>query len=341
MAAQIAILMATYNGERFIRAQLESIMCQTFRDWHLYVRDDGSSDHTLTVVKEFSEREPNRVTIVSRGNKHLGPKGNFSCLLGLVRERYVVFSDQDDIWKDDKLDVAHARMIALESRVPSGTPCLVHADRAIVDANGGLVSPSYWRSRRLSQSDFAQPETYLGFCVAAGSTMMINRPLLDLALPIPDAARMHDTWIELVASHFGEIDWIDQVALDHRRHGANASGSIQDIDSPTARAFFSRLKRFWRRRGTQRKIIASYVRQADAFLDRYRSHLPVRSAERIQWFVRMSRRGLLSRSFMALRSRKCLPPGPARKTAFLLLSGGRVFTAEDTLPQSSATVSPS
>lgn len=319
MTATIGILLATFNGARYLPAQLQSIAAQTHRDWHLTVRDDGSDDDTPAILAAFARAHPGRVTVVRDDRGRLGPLGNFNRLLGMAREPYLAFADQDDVWRPRKLARALLRIRALEAAQPAGRPCLVHADRAVVDAAGGQIAPSYWRSRGLGPADFGSFESHLAFCMAAGSAMLVNRPLADLAHPVPSAARMYDCWIELVAHAFGAVAWIDEIALDHRRHGANASGSAGDNSSRGARRPLARAWRLLRNIAVQRDVQATYFRQADAFRRLHGARLGTEKLGNLERFLSLPGRALPRRVHDLMKSGSA-PPGMARTLVFATLA---------------------
>ena len=316
MTIPIGICMATFNGAMFLHAQLASIAAQIHTNWHLYIRDDGSQDESRQIAMTFAEQHPGRVTFVQDDGERLGVKGNFACLMQRVREPYIAFSDQDDIWHPDKLAQAAMGMRRTERRLGAGVPVMVHADRRLIDAEGREIAPSYWASRGLDAARF-NLGTCLAFCLAAGSTMLINRALLERALPVPEAARMHDTWLELVAHAFGDVTVLDEIALDFRRHGANASGSAIEIDSHPHRRFTARAKRFLKGMDVQRRIYTGYVDQAAAFQQRYGAALASDDQRRLARFLALPRRGVVGR-LIALGWPGATPPGLLRQVALVL-----------------------
>ena len=317
MADRIGILMATYNGAAFLHEQLASIAAQTHRDWHLYVRDDGSSDATPDLVATFAKTHPEQVTWIEDDLGSLGARGNFARLMEVVETPYIAFADQDDIWHPEKLALTYAVLRQLEINAGGDTPCMVHADRRIVDAEGHLQAASFWASRGLSPASFPTPEAYYAFCLAAGSTMLINQALRTRSLPVPDAARMHDCWIELVAHAVGQVGWIDTAVLDYRHHGANASGSGQ----MQSRRIWARAARLWRQRGLQRDVYRIYFDQAAAFHTQIGATLPTAARQRLEEFLSIPGRSLPGR-FRAIRQSQSSPPGLVRRLVFAWLSGG-------------------
>ena len=112
---KIAVLLATYNGGKYIWEQLESLFQQSCKQFHLYVRDDGSSDDTMKIVEQFHEMFPDRVTILKDSQKHRGAAKSFMYLLENVDSEYYMFCDQDDIWLPEKIEKTFARMKEIEA----------------------------------------------------------------------------------------------------------------------------------------------------------------------------------------------------------------------------------
>ena len=127
-----AILLATYNGEKFLREQLDSLLQQTYSDWTLYIHDDGSTDSTKEIIKEYEQKYEN-ITML-RYPSQKGAKNNFMSLLERVEANYYLFCDQDDVWRKDKVEKEMARMMVLEKDFP-GKPVLVFSDLYVVDIN--------------------------------------------------------------------------------------------------------------------------------------------------------------------------------------------------------------
>ncbi len=319
MPTSIGICLATFNGSKFLKAQLESIAEQSHSDWHLYVGDDRSTDETREILSDFRFEHPDKVTILPDQPERLGVNANFARIMKATEEDYIAFADQDDIWSLDKLANALIGLRKLESARASGQPAMVHADRRIIDAGGRQISRSYWASRGFRPSEFSF-ERNLGFGLAAGGAMLINRALLKLALPMPPEARMYDSWIELIAQAFGGVAALDDIALSYRRHGENTSGSASDGDSPRARRTSARAMRLFRQRSRQRKTYEEFFRQAEAFRRIHGAALDPDMSWRLSRFLSLPHRSWLDRLVTMLVYR-ISPPGLERLVAFSLLSG--------------------
>ena len=219
---KVAILLASYNGEKYIAQQLQSIMDQTYQNFMCYVRDDGSSDGTVEIVKSFVKKDPDHFTLVSTSSDKHGSKYNFFELIQYYKqfcnEDYVMFSDQDDIWEADKVKEEAARI------EESPDPTLVFCGQEIVNENLVPVQTSV-HSNMKDYNKNPNSLTYRN--VAAGCTICVNRELLLKAFSdiTPDQFVMHDLWLMLVAAYLGKIIYIDKPLMKYRQHGNNVLGA--------------------------------------------------------------------------------------------------------------------
>ncbi len=238
---KIAILLATYNGAKYIREQLESLFQQSCNEFHLYVRDDGSSDDTMKIVGQFREMYPDRVTILKDSQKHRGAAKSFMYLLENVDSEYYMFCDQDDIWLPEKIEKTFARMKEIEAEnVRKGTaakkiPILVATDLGVVDEQLNLISPSFNKDLKIDVFR-KHPELICVRHVVTGCTMMFNRAAKQASLPMSPRATMHDEWVALCV-HFkgGVISIIDDSPILYRQHTSNTLGAEQ-----ARKGFFAR-----------------------------------------------------------------------------------------------------
>lgn len=141
----VTILLATLNGEDYLKAQLESIAAQTYENWQLVVGDDGSTDGTISILEEFSKQYPEQVTIIKNDPPQGSAKDNFISLIQNSYGPYFMFCDQDDVWKPDKIYLTLQKMEALEARYGEKTPILVHSDLSVADHNLEMVAESFFQ----------------------------------------------------------------------------------------------------------------------------------------------------------------------------------------------------
>ena len=219
----IEVVLPTYNGVLYLEAQLASIYTQTCRPARVLLRDDGSSDGTQLLIQQLQKRYGNWLQVLS-SDGNLGCTANVNRLLQATKAPYVALADQDDIWLPHKLENSLALMQQLEDCHGLSTPLLVHGDLELVDVDGERLGCRYLQRQRLDSSRTDVMDLALTN-VVTGCTALLNRPLLQQALPIPPEAPMHDWWLALVASAFGQIAQVDLPGVLYRQHGANIVGA--------------------------------------------------------------------------------------------------------------------
>ncbi len=267
VAPRIAILLPTWNGERFLRAQVDSLLAQDYPDFIIVCRDDGSRDASPAIIADYAARFPQRFHIVPADGRNLGASGSFAWLMEYVlthkaalglASAWVMPSDQDDVWHADKLRRSMAHMQALQAESP-GLPLLVHGDLEVVDESLATIAPSFARYQGLQplRNRFAR---LLVSNTVTGCTALCNEALLRRALPIPPAALMHDWWLALVAGAFGRLSFIDAPLLQYRQHGANTIGAKEYQPSALFQNVWQRL---WDDR--HREQLRALAAQAQAF----------------------------------------------------------------------------
>lgn len=235
----IDILLATYNGGRYISDQIDSLLSQTNKSWRLLVHDDGSIDRTIDILKKYQSEHPEKIVLLDDNVRCGGAKNNFLHLLMHSSAPYVMFCDQDDIWHKDKVDITYRRMLEEENKHPN-RPVLVHTDLSVVDEELNVISDSMFKYQRL-QSDVVSLDQILFQNNVTGCTMMVNRRAISVSLPMPSEAIMHDWWMACkVMQQSGIISLISCALIQYRQHGYNEVGS-KKVDF---RHYFSQLLSF-------------------------------------------------------------------------------------------------
>ena len=221
----IHIFLSTYNGEKYLSEQFESIIGQSYRDWRLYVRDDGSSDGTCEILNRYAQRDE-RITLVA-DERHLGAKDSFMWMLEEYGEAdYFAFADQDDIWDANKLEVSMEAMQEAEHRYPD-SPIVVHTDLRVVDEELGVIDSSFWHYSNIRPDLLDKNIHYMAICTSVtGCTMIFNRAARACALPMETNAFMHDWWItQRTMLSGGHIIPVYRASVAYRQHGANVLGA--------------------------------------------------------------------------------------------------------------------
>ena len=224
----IAILMSTYNGERYLREQIDSILTQTNKDWRLYIRDDGSRDSTLAIIHEYSQLYPDKVILEKDDLGNLGPGSSFMCLLEVVDAEYYMFCDQDDVWMPTKIEKTFFKLRSMEDKYGKDEGIGVFTDLTVVDAQLNVIMPSMWKG------DNRHPEYIRNFYqqwtnrhATYGCTQMFNRAVKKLVFPyhqFPDIKGAHDNWIAYILIVKGIYDYIAEQTILYRQHDSNVVG---------------------------------------------------------------------------------------------------------------------
>ncbi|MCP9805807.1 glycosyltransferase family 2 protein [Cyanobium sp. T1B-Tous] len=221
--ASIEVVLPTYNGVSYLEAQITSIYNQTLRPERVLLRDDGSSDGTPALISQLQQRYGTWLQMLP-ADGNLGCTANVNRLLQATTAPYVALADQDDLWLPHKLEQSLALMQQLEVRKGSATPLLVHSDLELVDQVGKPMGCRYLQRQRLDPQR-TQPADLAFTNVVTGCTTLLNRALIQKALPIPTEALMHDWWLALVASAFGKIALLQSPGVLYRQHGGNVLGA--------------------------------------------------------------------------------------------------------------------
>jgi glycosyltransferase involved in cell wall biosynthesis len=285
----IDILLATYNGASFLGAQIESLLAQKDVGFRILVHDDASSDNTQEILERYRRATP-EVFVIFKGSENLGAVVSFSHLLGQASAPYVALCDQDDVWAPDKLRILLARMREMESEVGKETPVLAHCDLSVVDEGLHQRHASFWR-----YSGFNPPRTDLPRLLikntVTGCASLINRALVELALPVPPAALMHDYWLALLATAAGRVVTVDEPLVAYRQHPRNAIGA-------RPYGWRSLLERLAHLRNWD---MGALRKQAAAVAERCGARLPAKSRVLIGAFVGLPGKNWLGRRWCLLR----------------------------------------
>ena len=220
---KIDILLATYNGSKYLHEQLDSILNQSYGNINVIIRDDGSSDNTVMIIKEYEQKD-SRVRLLNDNLGNLGFVRNFEELMKNSTSEYLMFSDQDDIWYNNKVETSYKRIKAIEEKNGKSCPILVHTNSKIM--NYETRTKSLFISDCAKNSSFEN--SFFNFFVQ-GSTMLINGSLKREALPFSKEVYLHDRYLHLIAEFIGIRSYIDVPTMDYRQHSNNEIGSSVNV----------------------------------------------------------------------------------------------------------------
>ncbi len=246
---RISIALCTYNGEKYLKEQLDSFVQQTLSPYELVVCDDCSSDSTLEILEKFSRVAPFTVRIFHNEN-NLGLIKNFSKAASLCQGEYIAFSDQDDIWLPDKLEACFQMMKKAEYEYGTDIPLLVHTDLCLIDTENHVIAPSWMKVKHISPMDIDPLKNILAANYVSGCTSLGNRILLKESLPFPKVIMNHDGWCALIAASRGKILFIQEAKVLYRQHASNFTKGVKYTSLITLlKSFKSTLLRSWRSNG--------------------------------------------------------------------------------------------
>lgn len=243
---KVIVLLSTYNGEKYLQEQLESLVAQEGVETEILVRDDGSKDNTITILNEWQERG----LLKWYSTTNVGCCKSFISLLETATDgAYYAFCDQDDVWLPNKLKLTMEKMVATEKENPE-KPIIIHTDMNVVDENLNIIHESFWRSSGL-RPDILKTFPYLCTCNSVnGCTIVMNSAARKLILDkyVEQETIIHDVISALtVAYHGGIIDYIDVPTMLYRQHSNNVVGAMQYNKAQAIKERFANMGRVFRK----------------------------------------------------------------------------------------------
>lgn len=227
--ALVSIAMTTYNGEKYLREQLDSIYRQTHKNIEVIVCDDRSTDNTANILEEYSRKFALKYYI---NENNLGFVKNFEKVISLCNGDYIALADQDDVWLKNKIEVLLNEI---------GENLLIHTDCTLIDEQSNIIS-RYWKGNIESHTSF---EDFLFSNMVTGCTVLMSQELQKKSLPFPEGLAYHDWWLGIVSVNETRLKYITTPLTLYRQH------SSQDTGAYTNKIFmlniFKHLKFFYQR----------------------------------------------------------------------------------------------
>lgn len=210
---RVSVAIATYNGEKYIKQQLDSILVNLKENDEIIISDDVSTDRTIEIIKSYND---NRIKIIN-GPK-MGVKQNFENAIKNCDGEFIFLADQDDIWMSDKINII--------LKVFKDKKCDLVLHDAIVfnsDTNE-VIYDSFFNYRKTKKGIINNiiKNNYIGCCMAFNSNMK------DIVLPIPNQIKMHDQWIGVLTEKYGKVELIQDKLIKYRRHNNNVTNMSRD-----------------------------------------------------------------------------------------------------------------
>ena len=304
----IKIIMATYNGEAYLSAQLDSILAQSYDNYQIIVSDDGSTDRTIDILADYINKHPGKVILLDKDRYFGSACSNFFYLMEHCGDGYVMFCDQDDVWDEDKIaqTLDKLRQIEKENR-----PALVFTDLEVVNEELRQIAPSFMRYSKLDGSRCALNQLLVQN-VVAGCTAMANDKLIQLAREVLTAEDilMHDWWIALIAAAFGNISYFNKPTVKYRQHNKNTVGA-----KDTRKISYVMYKVF--SNNDLRESLRRTVKQAERFSEIYGDRLCEKNRALVNGYSHLYQNGKLAR-LLFLYKNKIFKYGLMRKIAQMI-----------------------
>ena len=277
---KIDILMATYNGEKYLAEQLDSIINQTYHNWNLLIRDDNSTDRTLEIIQDYQKKD-NRIKLLKDNEGNLGIVKNFEELLKNSESEFIMFSDQDDIWIENKLDVylKTAEKIKIKG-------FLLHSDAILFDKNKSNILKDTFTSKKAINKGL---ENVLFNYFVQGATILISKEIKNFILPFPKEVYLHDRYIHLISELFFERIFVNKALIYYRQHGDNQIGAKNTIRELLSKRYFDErdrqlIKVIYNKYGSlltedKKKLIEEYFKITDIEKNRFNRFLNLKKSK--------------------------------------------------------------
>lgn len=270
----VTVLLATYNGEKYLEEQLKSILEQSYTDFKIVIRDDGSNDNTNEIINRYAEVFPDKIEVCPSSCPTGSAAGNFFKLIELYSDEYIMLCDQDDIWLPQKIEKTINAMKKAEEENGKDTPILVHTDLYVVDEKLNIISDSFINYQRLSP-ERTELNNLLMQNSITGCTVMFNRALHEKLFALPTVTAMHDWWLGLIAAAFGKIVFLNSPTMLYRQHGSNEVGAK---DAKSLSFLIGKLYQIKR----MKKIYSTISIQAEFLLSTYTDMLNIKQKKLLE-----------------------------------------------------------
>ena len=277
---KIDILMATYNGEKYLVEQLDSIINQTYHNWNLLIRDDNSTDKTLEIIQNYHKKDK-RIKILKDNKGNLGIVRNFEELLKSSESEFIMFSDQDDIWVENKLDM-YLKMI--EKIKNKGF--MIHSDAILFDKNKSNILKDTFISKKAINKGLEN--VFFNYFVQ-GATILISKEIKNFILPFPKEVYLHDRYIHLISELFFERIFVNKALIYYRQHGDNQIGAKNTIRELLSKRYFDErdrqlIKVIYNKYGSlltedKKKLIEEYFKITDIEKNRFNRFLNLKKSK--------------------------------------------------------------
>lgn len=308
----VNIILATYNGERYIKEQIDSILNNSFTSWRLWIFDDGSTDKTSSIIEGYVQLYPNKI-MFHRNKKNLGVTLNFLNGIHSTANDYVdmrdmgsdktvngnteqnteyyMFCDQDDVWMEDKIEKTLKHMNNVEKKYGTDTAIAVFTDALVVDDKLNKLYSSFYKESNLDTNKVDLPHIMMENKLI-GCTVMFNNELQKRMKTLPIHARYHDWWIAMIAAAFGYISYLPETTLSYRQHSNNLVGNMN---------FLSYVKDRITSIEKQKQSLHNIILQAEEFYQIYHTQLLQKERKQVYILAHLEKENWIIRRFLLLK----------------------------------------
>lgn len=277
----IDIILATYNGAAYIVQQINSLQTQTFRDWRLFVHDDGSTDNTVALIKQLAVSD-SRINLIEDQVRLHSASENFMYLLQFSAADFTICCDQDDIWFEEKLQVLYHTIITKDQSKPQavyGNGYMYYCDTGIVHGRSVLTAPKTLKDVLFLNGGIQ------------GCAILFNRKMRQLCLDRPEYVCMHDHLFTLAALTFGEFTYVDRFLMLYRRHA-------HTVTDAAVGDFYERTETFFAQKSPV--LEEKHYRALKSFYRHYRDRMDPNIQNVFQRFFVLEHLGKLGRLWRVL-----------------------------------------
>lgn len=298
----VQILVATYNGEKYVEEQIMSLLNQTYQNIQILIRDDNSSDDTKIILKNLSDKYSEKIVLIDDDCICGSAQSNFMRLMRYATSEYIMFCDQDDYWFPEKVQ-SMLKIMKQQEKKDKG-PILIYSDYQVTDENLNPIRENK-KSNQIYKAKLDINHLLVQNYIT-GCTIMVNKELYEHTQEYKKEILMHDWWLAIYAATFGKIKHYPRVLMYYRQHGNNCVGAVnvKSLKYIREKAFDKNV----------RKSNTAYVKQAARFYEFYGAEMSEESKQKFLYFLKIPTRKKIMRILMLCK-------GHYFKSTFLRIVG--------------------
>lgn len=289
----VTVVMSTYNGEKYVAEQIDSILASTYQDFEIMISDDGSKDATLSIIKEYEAKMPDKIH-VNQNERNLGYILNFLQGICKTSSDYIMFCDQDDVWKPNKIEITLNKLKQIEAKSGKDLPISVFTDAIVVNQKLDVIQNSFFQAGHLNPYNTDLSHMLMENKLI-GCTVMMNAATRKILQEhsLPTHARLHDWWIAIVTAALGKATFLNEGTILYRQHGNNIVGNT---------GFLAYIKNRITSLKKQKDAILALQYQAEEFLTLYGDMLNSENKVIMKQFANLHNMNFIKRRIVILQN---------------------------------------